>query len=121
MHVADPNNPYRTPRQEVAAASWATFKKSVWFGVLRGVFLALLTIGAVLGALLAIGIAFAGFARGRQLRRHGRLVLAPLARRSAWADGVDSEPRIAAPDEVAEAWRTNGLTEHASVAAFARV
>lgn len=62
------------------------------------------------------------FARGRQLRRNGRLEL-PLVREGVgWA--ATTEP-IVLPAEVrtgvALAWRENGRTEHASVAAFARL
>ncbi|MEQ1508167.1 MAG: ferritin-like domain-containing protein, partial [Myxococcota bacterium] len=70
-----------------------------------------------------------GFARGRQLRERGQLRFATVGPGDAWAPA--RAPREAAdpgalsvPDEVraelAAAWRDNGRTEHASVAAFAR-
>lgn len=63
-----------------------------------------------------------GFARGRQLRERGVLRLAPMEEGSAWVSAHDP---IAVPDALrdglAAAWRENGRTEHASVAAFARV
>jgi hypothetical protein len=63
-----------------------------------------------------------GFSRGRQLRRFGRLLLPSLQEGSDWSSrpsGIDTARR--APDGVAQQWRENGRTEHASVAAFARV
>ncbi|MEQ1501949.1 MAG: ferritin-like domain-containing protein [Myxococcota bacterium] len=62
------------------------------------------------------------FARGRQLRQSGQLVLPPVGSGGAWAAPTDE---IVLPPEVrsavAAAWRENGRTEHASVAAFARL
>ncbi len=63
------------------------------------------------------------FSRGRQLRRLGRVLLPPLASGAGWAprkahlDQVDDEMRAA----LAARWRENARTEHASVAAFARL
>ena len=75
-----------------------------------------------LGA-LAASLSVAEFVRGRQLRRFGRVLLPPVRRGSSWAHaGTD---RVSVPEElcgaVAAQWRENGRTEHASVAAFARV
>jgi hypothetical protein len=62
------------------------------------------------------------FMRGRQLRRFGRVLLPKVARGGAWAHlpgEVDVEPALRGP--LAAQWRENGRTEHASVAAFARL
>jgi hypothetical protein len=63
-----------------------------------------------------------GFARGRQLRRRGKVLLPPLA---ASADWSRIDMAVSVPDELraplAARWRENGRTEHASVAAFARL
>jgi hypothetical protein len=63
-----------------------------------------------------------GFARGRQLRRRGKVLLPPLGESDAWTR-IDMS--IAVPEELrsqlAARWRENGRTEHASVAAFARL
>lgn len=91
--------------------------------------------GKVGGALLALGLnVFLGlgllgamlslmaFSRGRQLRRFGRVLLPRLQRGTSWA-GVPTQ--VVVPSEVRPAlaaqWRENGRTEHASVAAFARL
>lgn len=77
------------------------------------------------------------FSRGRQIRRFGKVLLPPVAPSSVandWTrplvdaaeidfddvlarDPVDAETRAA----LAAQWRENGRTEHASVAAFARL
>lgn len=87
------------------------------FTALGAGLLSLLTAPA--GALAAFLATF-GFTRGRQLRRHGKLVFAPLEPdRAGWLPAA--RPGASAPAEVADAWRHNGLTEHASVAAFGKV
>jgi hypothetical protein len=73
------------------------------------------------GALAAL-LATATFTRGRQLRRFGRVLLPRLAPGQAWTRessrlDVDAAPREA----LAAQWRENARTEHASVAAFARL
>jgi hypothetical protein len=86
-------------------------------------------IGAILGNFLMAGLGMyvayfttAGFSRGRQLRRYGRVLLPGLRSSSAWTtstvvvDGLEG-----LPPGVADQWRENGRTEHASVAAFARL
>lgn len=62
------------------------------------------------------------FVRGRQLRdRRGRLLFAELVEDSPWLEHV-APPVVESPaPETAAAWRENGLTEHASVIAFARL
>lgn len=70
---------------------------------------------AALIVLMAIG----GFSRGRQVRRRGRPQFAPLTVDEAWLGEKRAQNPNAKDDHAAEAWRQNGLTEHASVAAFA--
>jgi len=83
-----------------------------------------LVVGAsfsLLGAFLTLW-ATSGFARGRQLRRRGKVLLPPLTEGADWSriDMELSVPReLRAP--LAQRWRENGRTEHASVAAFARL
>ncbi len=91
------------------------------------------TVGAstavMLGNLLMAGLGMAiayvattGFSRGRQIRRFGRVLLPDLRLDPTWATCPvalgDSRPT---PAELADQWRDNGKTEHASVAAFARL
>ncbi|HXB54240.1 MAG TPA: hypothetical protein VN461_05615 [Vicinamibacteria bacterium] len=86
-------------------------------------------IAAILGNFFMAGLgmfvayfATAGFSRGRQLRRYGRVLLPGLRSSSEWTtsmvvvDGLEG-----LPTGVADQWRENGKTEHASVAAFARL
>lgn len=73
------------------------------------------------GALAALVATF-GFSRGRQLRRFGRVLLPRVDAGGAWSELALT---VAADDAVrpalARQWRENGRTEHASVAAFARL
>jgi hypothetical protein len=78
---------------------------------------------AGLGALVAY-VSTIRFSRGRQLRRLGKVLLPELEQASAWSStpfvlSCDLAKRV--PIEVANQWRENGKTEHASVAAFARL
>ena len=76
---------------------------------------------ALFGAFMTLW-ATMGFARGRQLRRHGKVLLPPVAPGSGWARidlDVSATPELRG--ELAARWRENGCTEHASVAAFARL
>lgn len=60
--------------------------------------------------------------RGRQVRHLGRPALPPLHPDGAWASQpvvLDVDP--ASREGLAARWRENGRTEHASVAAFARL
>jgi hypothetical protein len=69
-------------------------------------------------------LATVGFSRGRQLRRLGKVLLSGLETSSAWAStpfALSRDPARPVPTEVADQWRENGRTEHASVAAFARL
>jgi hypothetical protein len=91
----------------------------------------LAALAAIVGHLAIVGfgmlvayISTVGFARGRQLRRFGRVVLPGLRPDPSWTDApmrVEASSGGGAPAEVGEQWRENGKTEHASVAAFARL
>lgn len=75
-----------------------------------------------IGALLAI-MTSGSFSRGRQLRRRGKVLLPKIAEKNfSWVT-MQIEPEIPADlrSALAQAWRENGQTEHASVAAFARL
>ncbi len=87
------------------------------------------SLGIVLGAaaMAAFGVFIAfmgtfGMSRGRQLRKRGKVLLPPLGPDGAWA-ALPLESRVpsAVRAAVAARWRENGRTEHASVAAFARL
>ena len=104
---------------------------------------ALLAVAAVAANLLMAGtgalaalLSTTGFRRGRQIRRFGRVLLPRVGPGASWAqiDLRDADPArgaaLSLPDrdrapELAQAlatqWRENGRTEHASVAAFARL
>lgn len=62
------------------------------------------------------------FSRGRQLRRFGRVLLPPVGHGTAWttAKVAPTDPGVER-GALAGQWRENGRTEHASVAAFARL
>lgn len=76
---------------------------------------------AAFGAMLTVW-ATAGFARGRQIRRHGKPVLPGLRANADWSsDAAIALESASYPAGLAEQWRENGKTEHASVAAFARL
>lgn len=73
------------------------------------------------GTILTV-FATGNFVRGRQLRRRGQVLLPPVHSGDDWASlafqtTVDPAVRPA----LAAQWRQNGRTEHASVAAFARL
>lgn len=77
---------------------------------------------AAMGALWAL-LASANFSRGRQLRRRGNVLLPKIADQDfSWVTlQIDPEIPDDSRSELARAWRENGQTEHASVAAFARL
>ena len=110
----------RTPSRAVTLLRPAPAQASAEGGV---------TVAAVVGNLLmaAFGTLIAyfatvGFSRGRQLRRFGRVLLPGLRPNGAWSTSamvVDGHQEV--PIGVADQWRENGKTEHASVAAFARL
>jgi hypothetical protein len=73
------------------------------------------------GMLIAY-VATVGFSRGRQLRRFGRVLLPDLRPNADWAkQAMRLGEAQDAPAALADQWRENAKTEHASVAAFARL
>ncbi len=88
------------------------------------------TFASVLGNLFMFGVgalsaimSTSNFTRGRQLRHLGRVLLPRVASGGEWAEvdtGVVQGDDVPA-HELAAQWRENGRTEHASVAAFARL
>jgi hypothetical protein len=93
----------------------AGFPVAVAFGTLANLGMALL------GALATL-LSTMTFSRGRQLRSFGRVLLPRVRSAGDWATlPID----VTADDDVrtmlAAQWRENGRTEHASVAAFARL
>jgi hypothetical protein len=86
----------------------------------RGMLLAALTIplGAlafVMSAMTSLS-SLVAFSRGRQLRRRGKPQVSELVDSRDW---IVALPAVQGPALAADAWRDNGKTEHASVAAFA--
>ena len=86
------------------------------------------TLAAMLGNLVMAGFgtlvayfATIGFSRGRQLRRRGKVLLPDLTSDASWTSAATSVDPVEAPLGLADQWRENGKTEHASVAAFARL
>ncbi len=91
-------------------------------------------VSSMLGSLIAVASTIS-FSRGRQLRERGRPIFAPLVNERSEGDGwleanddvdEDALDTAAALVEVelrpvADAWREAGKTEHASVAAFAKL
>jgi hypothetical protein len=74
----------------------------------------------LLGALVSL-LSMSG-GRGRQLRRFGRVQLPDLRPGDAWThDATPLEVDPFVRDALAAQWRENARTEHASVAAFARL
>jgi hypothetical protein len=85
----------------------------------------LLALGAVgvLGFVTTIGV-ITLFSRGRQLRRRGKLLLPELENTNAWTNGLTDSATSHTSSmqaQAAAAWRENGRTEYASVAAFAQL
>jgi hypothetical protein len=82
-----------------------------------------------LGAFSAL-LSTMSFTRGRQIRSRGKILLPPVVPGDAWTGAglpsssgavvvdIDHAPTR---DALAAQWRENGRTEHASVAAFARL
>ena len=71
--------------------------------------------------MLVAYVSTVGFSRGRQLRRFGRVQLPDLRPSPDWATPEMALSAESAPAGLADQWRENGQTEHASVAAFARL
>ena len=87
-----------------------------------------LTVMGALGNLLMAGfgmclayLSTVGFSRGRQLRRFGKVLLPDLRPDGRWTTDIPAHGLESAPAGLADQWRENGKTEHASVAAFARL
>jgi hypothetical protein len=76
-------------------------------------------------ALAGIGFTFfvsMAFSRGRQLRRLGKVLLPKVREGGAWARiPMNTAIEEAVRPGLAAQWRENGRSEHASVAAFARL
>ncbi len=85
------------------------------FGVAAG------AIMSTLGAFAAV-LSTMTFSRGRQIRSFGRVLLPRVRTGQSWLlrDRAPLDLPVVVRDELAGAWRENGRTEHASVAAFAR-
>jgi hypothetical protein len=113
----------------LAGAMWSLVNlrssQTVLPGPLGGVLNLLLgLLGLAMAWIGAITTLFAtvGFARGRQLRRFGRVLLPPVGAGGGWVDSTFAlEGAGPAPSGLGEQWRENGRTEHASVASFARL
>ena len=82
-----------------------------------------------LGAFIAL-LSTVTFTRGRQIRSSGKILLPPVQPGDAWTGaglsssgpvGVIDTDDETTRDAIAAQWRENGRTEHASVAAFARL
>jgi hypothetical protein len=102
-----------------SASSWAPLGAIA----LAGVNVAM----AGLGALLTFA-ATLSFSRGRQIRTRGKTLLPPVEASARWLTVDVGVPRALAGETdtttraaLAAQWRENGRTEHASVAAFARL
>ena len=96
---------------------------AVGLGVAGDVVLVLVHLGmGAFGALATLAATFA-FSRGRQIRARGATLLPPVGRGADWLTVAVGD--VPVPDEartaLASQWRENGRTEHASVAAFARL
>ena len=103
--------------------SWV-LKPGLTLGARMGLALGPMLMGTVFslfGAVLAF-VSTASFSRGRQLRRGSLVLLPPVAPVGGWTAGP-TQPQVDAEDRegLAQAWRENARTEHASVAAFARL
>jgi len=85
------------------------------FPILCGAFMTLL------GAACAF-FSTVQFSRGRQLRRRGRILLPKVVPLRTWLakDAFENGPPLVRTG-IADQWRENGRTEHASVAACARL
>ncbi len=79
---------------------------------------------AVLGAFATL-LSTLQFTRGRQIRSHGRTLLPRIDAGPRWLTASVGAPRVPSDHRariaIADRWRENGRTEHASVAAFARL
>lgn len=81
--------------------------------ILVGLWVLILGIATVMGG---------GFARGRQIRKKGQLLLPDIVPGNAWSDLPGTvQIRDSLRSDLGRQWRENGKTEHASVAAFAKL
>ena len=80
---------------------------------------AFMTMTGVIAAMIATN----GMSRGRQLRKRGKVLLPDVeSGKGEWADvKIDAKVEGVDRGKLAAAWRENGRTEHASVAAFGRL
>ncbi|MET0287030.1 MAG: hypothetical protein ABW352_21280, partial [Polyangiales bacterium] len=101
-------------------ALWLTFSSVLAPVPFALGFLALFSNAALsfVGAVVAM-LSTGEFGRGRQLRKRGRIQLAPVGDNARWLTSPYELEGI--PAEVAAQWRQNGRTEHASVAAFSKL
>ena len=92
--------------------------------------LALLSVGMSCVGIVAAFLSTMTFSRGRQIRSFGKVLLPPVEPGEAWTASAGSMSSIdvdididdgATRRALAAQWRENGRTEHASVAAFARL
>lgn len=93
-------------------------------GVATSFLLGLVNLGMSGVGLVGAFLATMTFTRGRQIRRFGKILLPPVVKGGAWASSELAIDETIAPSlcaELAAQWRENGRTEHASVAAFARL
>ncbi len=93
----------------------------------RSLAVAAVPLGVIGAAMQFFGFLFACLVlpvigRGRQVRHLGRPALPPVEPGDPWAlQAIELSVDPAVRDELAARWRENGRTEHASVAAFARL
>ncbi len=125
--MGDSENPYATPKGD---PSREVDRREIHFlqpggkgrAIANGAASVLKSVFTILGALFVLGYLFSMFARGRQVRRRGRVLLPGITTGGAWAGPpVAIRSASSAPAGLAPAWRENARTEHASVAAFARL
>ncbi|HVH41159.1 MAG TPA: hypothetical protein VM925_02415 [Labilithrix sp.] len=95
-------------------------------GVPASIMSLLVNYGMMLFGGLEVLVSTFSFTRGRQLRRFGRVLLPGVSPGEAWAKRSQAPRFVASLDDatraaIADQWRENGRTEHASVAAFARL
>ncbi len=97
---------------------------------LGSVALSALNVGMTLLGLVSAFISTMSFTRGRQIRFFGKIPLPPVQAGAAWTTSAASlstldrdlpGDQLAPRQALAAQWRENGRTEHASVAAFARL
>jgi len=100
---------------------WLLMQSSMFHGNVPALTWAGIVVSGFIGALLSL-ITFSELVRGRQLRRFGKVLLPRVGDDEAWST-IDLSPSVDANlrTQLAAQWRENGRSEHASVAAFARL